>query len=542
MHRPQRCDRLTGSVTVTFKLPTAADAAENAEQDRLRATRSPRRLALGARLTIYVTLSVAAVITLIVFVGALIAGRQLDNDLRETAEVTAFAVADDIALRPEPVSAEALVPVLRSFINAAPDLRSITVFRAVAGRPETLVSTSVVTPAPPALVEDVIAHGETVVSQQTPDTLFVAVPIRPAGTVSGAVAVAVSLGPVRQFQRTAGLVALGGAAFAVATIAFLIHLLTRRLMLTPLKEVHRVMRRARGGDLGARAGVTQDNEMGDVAEGLNAMLMELDDLHRSLSQRVSAATGELRDRNDELVRSYESVSRLRETAARAQQLAAVGQTVANVAHQIGTPLNLVSGHVQLLQHEITDPALRRRLRIVAEQIDRVVATVRGLLERARPQGERKPVRLDAVISRMGDAMRARLASGGVDLDLKVDSPMASVAADEAQLELALLNLVTNALDAMPDGGTLTVAARMTDGRVRIDVRDTGSGISPDVLPRMFEPWVTTKPAGRGTGLGLSITRDLVTALGGTIAVATSAGHGTTFTIELPAADNLVEAQ
>jgi signal transduction histidine kinase len=324
-------------------------------------------------------------------------------------------------------------------------------------------------------------------------------------------------------------------------IAIFIHLLARSLILSPLSEIHRVMGRARGGDLGARARVTQGNEMGDVAEGLNAMLMELDDLHRSLSQRVSAATGELRDRNQELVRSYESVSRLRETAARAQQLAAVGQTMANVAHQIGTPLNLVSGHVQLLQHEINDPAVKRRLRIVQEQIDRVVATVHSLLERARPQGERRPVRVDAVIGRMGDAMRARLASGGVDLELIIAGPIASVAADEAQLELALLNLVTNALDAMPEGGTLTLDVRMTDGRVRIDVRDTGSGIAADVLPRIFEPWVTTKPAGRGTGLGLSITRDLVTTLGGTIAVSTSAGEGTTFTIELPAAGSLAEA-
>ena len=168
------------------------------------------------------TLSVAAVITLITAVGTLIAERQLDNDLRETAEVTAFAVADDIELRLEPVSADALVPVLRTFINAAPDLRSITVFRAVDGKPETVVSTSVAVPAPASLVQDVITRGDTVASQPTPDTLYVAVPIKPGDTVvTGAVAVAVSLGPVRQFQRTAGLVALGGAAFAVAAIAFL---------------------------------------------------------------------------------------------------------------------------------------------------------------------------------------------------------------------------------------------------------------------------------------------------------------------------------
>jgi signal transduction histidine kinase len=171
----------------------------------------------------------------------------------------------------------------------------------------------------------------------------------------------------------------------------------------------------------------------------------------------------------------------------------------------------------------------------------VVGTVRSLLERARPQREHQTVRIDSVLSRMGDAMRARLASSGVTLNLKVQQPLASVAADEAQLELALLNLVSNALDAMPQGGALTLAASHADGLVRIDVRDTGTGIDPDVRPRLFEPWVTTKPAGRGTGLGLSITRDLITSLGGTITLSTSSGQGTTFTIELPAAGSETHA-
>jgi hypothetical protein len=128
-----------------MQVVTAAEAATSA-QDRPTATQSPRRWALGSRLTISVTLLVAAVITLLTYVGTLIAQRQLDNDLRETAEVTAFAVADDVELRQEPIADDALVPVLRSFMNAAPDLRSITVFRAVDGHAETLVSTSVIAP------------------------------------------------------------------------------------------------------------------------------------------------------------------------------------------------------------------------------------------------------------------------------------------------------------------------------------------------------------------------------------------------------------
>ena len=116
-----------------------------------------------------------------------------------------------------------------------------------------------------------------------------------------------------------------------------------------------------------------------------------------------------------------------------------------------------------------------------------------------------------------------------------------MAADETQLELALLNLVTNAIDAMPDGGTLTISGVGAEHGVRIQVRDTGSGIDPAVLARVFDPWVTTKPAGRGNGLGLSITQEVVTRLGGTIGVASAPGEGATFTIDLPAADMSAQA-
>jgi signal transduction histidine kinase len=106
--------------------------------------------------------------------------------------------------------------------------------------------------------------------------------------------------------------------------------------------------------------------------------------------------------------------------------------------------------------------------------------------------------------------------------------------DATNFELSLLNLVTNAIDAMPDGGTLRV--RVLDNpptRVRIEIRDSGHGIPDDLLPHIFEPWVSTKKPGRGTGLGLAIARDVVSAHGGTIQVASTEGVGTTFTIDLP---------
>jgi signal transduction histidine kinase len=273
--------------------------------------------------------------------------------------------------------------------------------------------------------------------------------------------------------------------------------------------------------------------MREVAEGLNAMLADLDGLHHSLRERVADATAELRVQHEQLARSYESVSQLRETAARAQQLAAVGQTLANVAHQIGTPLNLISGHVQLLRQQLNEPAMRRRLEIVHDQVERMASAVRDLLQRASPDIERRAVSIADVLTTIGEAMRVRVAAAGVLLRLDIAKGLPHVTANEAQLELALLNLVTNALDAMRDGGTLTIAADRTPQGARIEIRDTGSGISAKVLPNIFEPWVTTKASGQGTGLGLSITRDVVQSIGGTISVTTTDASGTTFTIDLP---------
>jgi signal transduction histidine kinase len=106
--------------------------------------------------------------------------------------------------------------------------------------------------------------------------------------------------------------------------------------------------------------------------------------------------------------------------------------------------------------------------------------------------------------------------------------------DAAELELALLNLMSNALDAMADGGTLTIRVLPHDSGVRIEVGDTGTGIAPDLIDRIFEPWVTTKPEGHGTGLGLSIVRSVIAEHRGTIRVHSAAGEGATFAIELPA--------
>jgi two-component system NtrC family sensor kinase len=499
------------------------------------AGRTGRALTLGTRLGLSVALSVATVISLVAMAGAFVAGQELEADLRETARVTAQALADEIELRREPPTRETLLPMLRNFMNAAVDLNAISVFDASTSPPQPIVRTSELAVVPDSVIREVIRTNDAAWSPPDHSIVTVAAPIQKGDTVAGVVAVSVSLRGISQLQRAAGLVAVVGALVVIAGITLLIHLRARKLILEPLTTIRRVMARARSGDLAARAQVTHDDELREVADGLNAMLSELEDLHRTLTERVASKTEELRERNAQLVRSYESVLQLRETAGRAQELAAVGQTMANVAHQIGTPLNLASGHVQLLQRELTDPALQRRLTIVHDQIERVATAVRELLQRARPRPDVHVVDLVAMLNRVAEATRLRLSAAHVALASHLPPELPAVTADETQLELALLNLITNAVDAMPNGGTLTLSATATNGSVRIAVTDTGTGISPDMLPHIFQPWVTTKSAGQGTGLGLSITRDVITRLGGTVTASSTPGQGATFVIELPRA-------
>jgi two-component system, NtrC family, sensor kinase len=500
----------------------------------------PPRLPLGWRLAGAVALSVAIVVGLMTIAGVHFAARQIETDLRETARVTAVAAADSIELEPEQLADDTLVPVLRDFMKAALDLYAISVFRAVDHVAVPVASTSIAAPTPATLIERVLATGQEGWSDATPHLAQVAVPIRRGDTIIGAVAVAVSLSGVERMRQTAGLIGAGGTLLAIAVLTLLIHLLASRLVLTPLDDIRRAIAAAQTGDLHARARLVRDDELGEVVLGLNAMLAALEDLHRSLSARVESATATLRERNAQLLRSYESVMQLRDAAERARQLAAIGQTAANMAHQIGTPLNLVSGHVQLLLQEIDDPALRRRLAIVQEQVERVAATVRELLHRPGSKGERRPIEIGAMLARIAEAMRIRLEASGVAVSLRVDSSLPPVLANETQLELAVLNLVTNALDAMPSGGILSLEAAATGTGVRLTVGDTGPGIDPAVAAHIFEPWITTKSSDRGAGLGLSITRDVVSDLRGTIGVSSIPGRGATFAIELPAAGASVE--
>jgi signal transduction histidine kinase len=172
------------------------------------------------------------------------------------------------------------------------------------------------------------------------------------------------------------------------------------------------------------------------------------------------------------------------------------------------------------------------MRTVDAQIQQVTRVLRTMLDHARPPSKFERLALADVIERVREVAQPRLSRSQIRLQISVAEHLPPVRADATQLEMALLNLVTNALDAMPEGGTLSIAANPGPAGVRIEVADTGPGISADVIDRLFESWVTTKSAGHGTGLGLAIVRDVVRAHGGSIS-ATNRSTGALFVIDFP---------
>jgi signal transduction histidine kinase len=323
----------------------------------------------------------------------------------------------------------------------------------------------------------------------------------------------------------------------VLLVTLLVDQAARQLVYRRLAHVRQTMQAAAAGQLNARAAIDGLDEIGVIARGLNDILEGLERFNAAVDVRVEAASEEFRQRSVEIADSHREMAVLSEELARAGRLAALGQAAANMAHQIGTPLNLISTHVQLLiQSTPTDSDSIDRLKAIQDQVAKVTAIVRAALDSSRPPAiPHERADLGTLVRRVCQMARPMLEDAGVQIEVLTPDQPAELLTDPVQLELALLNLITNSVDAMPSGGNLTVCLRCVNDRLRLDIEDTGGGIPPELLGRIFDPWVTTKAHGEGSGLGLSIARQVVAAHGGTIGLDNRPGKGAVFTIDLPAA-------
>lgn len=330
------------------------------------------------------------------------------------------------------------------------------------------------------------------------------------------------------------------ALSGILLVTLLVDRAARRLIYRRLAGLRDTMQQAATGQLKARAPIDGLDEIGVISRGLNNILQGLERLNDSLEVRVEAATEVLRQRNEEIADTHHEMAMLSEELARAGRLAALGQAAANMAHQIGTPLNLISTHVQLLiQSTPPEADSIGRLRAIQDQVAKVTAVVRAALDSSRaPAIPRERADLGVLVRRVCQMAGPMLDDAGVQIEVMTPDQSVELVTDPVQFELALLNLITNGIDAMVSGGKLTVRLEPVNDRLRLEIEDTGSGIPPELLARIFDPWVTTKPHGKGSGLGLSIARQVIASHGGTIRVDSRAGKGALFTIDLPAAQNI----
>jgi signal transduction histidine kinase/CheY-like chemotaxis protein len=241
-------------------------------------------------------------------------------------------------------------------------------------------------------------------------------------------------------------------------------------------------------------------------------------------------------------RLYEGVKRqmaeLKQTQAQLVQstkLAAIGELAANIAHEINNPLTTVLGFASFLAERLEPGAPGRdELQLIQEEAARARDIVRDLLQFSR-QSENLPAMTDlnVIVDQVVGMLRRQGVTDDVTLAEEYGADLPLVEVDVARIKQVFLNLISNAVYAMPDGGTLAIRTAAVGEQVHVAFRDSGTGIAPEDLPRIFDPFFTTKPDVSGTGLGLSVSLGIVESHGGTIEVESELGRGSTFTVKLP---------
>jgi signal transduction histidine kinase/CheY-like chemotaxis protein len=303
--------------------------------------------------------------------------------------------------------------------------------------------------------------------------------------------------------------------------------LEQRHLWNPVESLQGMIDQVRRGNLDVHAEPPASVEFGSLLRGFLAMADELARMRGGLEQMVDQRTAELVETQHELIH--------------AAKLSSLGQLVSGIAHEINNPLTSIMGFAELqLARQIEDPALRRSLETIREQALRLKLVVSNLSAFARsspPQIKRMDLR--QVLDQIGEFHRYALGASGIRLHEERTPQSLWVRADHDQLVQAVFNLVLNAQQTIADsGGTgdIWISCGAEHGRAWLAVRDNGTGMPAEVAARAFDPFFSTRPTGKGSGLGLSIANDILQKHGGTLALESALGRGTTARLSLPLAE------
>ncbi len=282
--------------------------------------------------------------------------------------------------------------------------------------------------------------------------------------------------------------------------------------------------------------VPGEDEIGHLTAAFNRMTgalkqrdEELGSLNRDLENKVARRTAQLEDKSLELIRTQEEL-------LRSEKLAAIGSLAAGVAHEINNPAAIIRGNVEILLMDIPPgESGREEAEEILKQTERVSLITDNMLTFAREQTiHPEQVRVNTIIEEILAQISHQVPLVGVQIRRQLDAAIPPVTGDSERLRQVFTNIAINALQSMDGRGNLNISSRVDDGTVEIRFADTGPGIPAEIREKIFNPFFTTKK--RGTGLGLSVSYGIIKALGGSIAVESAVGQGSTFIVSLPVAD------
>lgn len=483
------------------------------------------------------------------------------NDDKALAEIQARDLAQHISDMPTPRDAEALTRAANLVKGSRPNIVSVRIWERSGDDFVERISASGSTPANPipvatknALLSDL--HSPVLGPQIPTDgdkSLFrVYVATVSEGHLNGAVEIVERFDSIWTVVLRYVRSAVGMSLIAVSLITLGTYLLFRRLVYAPLERLLKAMSRAKRGDLEAQVPAYGADEIGLLTQEFNSMIGQVREMTKereaqqnTLREKVRDATIELEQRNQQLQETNLELWRTNRRMNELGRLAAAGQTAAQFAHEVGTPLNLISGHVQLLRSDLDrDPRdAEARIRTISAQIERIERIVRRMLDQTRFETELSPLDINGLLSRLCEAMSPAFDKRHIRLVAHLSDNLPLIAGSADRLQQLFLNLINNSLDAMPGGGELHISTTTEPGKngksaqVIVDFADNGCGMTPEIMNHIFDPLYTTKERGHGTGLGLVIVSQIIAEHGGTVDVKSEPGYGTRFRLTFSAMPN-----
>jgi len=257
---------------------------------------------------------------------------------------------------------------------------------------------------------------------------------------------------------------------------------------------------------------------------------------------VNLSRSLIKDENGEIlgsiaiVKDVTKVKELEKQIQHSDKLALIGQIAAGIAHEIGTPLNVISGNAEYIMMEMGENnPYKEELETIISQAEKIANLIKQLLEFARPK---KPnytkINVNHEISHVVELLKHQFEKSNIKLNLKFSENIPDIYADCSQIHQVFLNIIMNAIQAINQNGLIEIETFLRDGYVNIKFKDNGIGILPEHIDKIFEPFFTTKEAGKGTGLGLAVSKRIIDEHNGKVEVESTPGKGTIFTVKFPA--------